>query len=124
MDKTTKTLTVDQVLKLSDAVDALFDEHIKYQINVAYRLYQLKKELNEMSEYIVERIFTVIPKLKDDNAELNDEENIIYQTILSSPIEIDTFNLTRAEIYLTNQSVSLDKPSIELHLIENLEPLF
>lgn len=124
MDKTTKTLTVDQILKLSDAVDALFDEHIKYQINVAYRLYQLKKELNEMSEYIVERIFTVIPKLKDDNAELNDEENIIYQTILSSPIEIDTFNLTRAEIYLTNQSVSLDKPSIELHLIENLEPLF
>lgn len=124
MDKTTKTLTVDQVLKLSDAVDALFDEHIKYQINVAYRLYQLKKELNEMSEYIVERIFTVIPKLKDDNAELNDEENIIYQTILSSPIEIDTFNLTRAEIYLTNQSVSLDKPSVELHLIENLEPLF
>ena len=124
MDKTTKTLTVDQILKLSDAVDALFDEHIKYQINVAYRLYQLKKELNEMSEYIVERIFTVIPKLKDDNAELNDEENIIYQTILSSPIEIDTFNLTRAEIYLTNQSVSLDKPSVELHLIENLEPLF
>lgn len=124
MDKTTKTLTVDQVLKMSDAVDALFDEHIKYQINVAYRLYQLKKELNEMSEYIVERIFTVIPKLKDDNVELNDEENIIYQTILSSPIEIDTFNLTRAEIYLANQSVSLDKPSVELHLIENLEPLF
>lgn len=124
MDKTTKTLTVDQVLKMSDAVDALFDEHIKYQINVAYRLYLLKKELNEMSEYIVERIFTVIPKLKDDNVELNDEENIIYQTILSSPIEIDTFNLTRAEIYLTNQSVSLDKPNVELHLIENLEPLF
>ena len=38
-----KTLTVDQALKLSDAVDALFNEHIKYQINVAYRLYQLKK---------------------------------------------------------------------------------
>ena len=119
-----KTLTVDQALKLSDAVDALFNEHIKYQINVAYRLYQLKKELNDLSEYVVEHIFEVIPKLKEENCELNDDENIIYNSLLSSPIEINTFNLTRAEIYSENQGVGLDKPSIDLRLIENLELLF
>lgn len=119
-----KTLTVNQVLKLSDAVDALFNQHIKYQINVAYRLYQLKKELNELTEYVVGRIFEVIPNLKEENYKLNEMENNIYQTILNSPIDIDTFGLTRAEIYLTNESVTLDKPSVELQLIENLEPLF
>lgn len=124
MEKNTKTLTVDQILKLNDAVDELFNQHIKYQINVAYRLYQLKKELNEITNYIIERIVTVIPKINEENVELSEEENIIYQSILNSEIEIDTFNLTRAEIYLTQQSISLDKPSIELQFIESLEPLF
>lgn len=124
MDKTFKTLTVEQILKLNDAIDSLFEEHIKYQVNVAYRLYQLKKELNDMSSYVIERLFSVIPKLKEEHVELNEEENIIYQTILNSPIEVDTFNLTRAEIYLTNEDVSLDKPRVELQVIENLEPIF
>ena len=77
-----------------------------------------------MSEYVVEHIFEVIPKLKEENCELNDDENIIYNSLLSSPIEINTFNLTRAEIYSENQGVGLDKPSIDLRLIENLELLF
>lgn len=124
MDKTMKTMTVEQVLTLNDAIEELFNEHIKYQINVAYRLYQLKKELNDMSEYVIEHIIEVIPKLKEEGVELSDDEKLIYQTILNSPIEVDTFNLTRAEIYLTNEGVSLDKPSVELQLIEKLEPLF
>lgn len=124
MDKTMKTMTVEQALTLNDAVEALFNEHIKYQINVAYRLYQLKKELNDMSEYVIEHIIEVIPKLKEEGAELSVDEKLVYQTILNSPIEVDTFNLTRDEIYLTNEGVSLDKPSVELQLIEKLEPLF
>ena len=124
MDKTMKTMTVEQVLTLNDAIEALFNEHIKYQINVAYRLYQLKKELNDMSTYIIEHIIEVIPKLKEEGAELSDDEKLVYQTILNSPIDVDTYNLTRAEIYLTNEGVSLDKPSVELQLIEKLEPLF
>lgn len=124
MDKIMKTMTVEQVLTLNDAIEALFNEHIKYQINVAYRLYQLKKELNDMSTYVIEHIIEVIPKLKEEGAELSDDEKLVYQTILNSPIDVDTYNLTRAEIYLTNEGVSLDKPSIELQLIEKLEPIF
>ena len=124
MDKTMKTMTVEQVLTLNDAIEALFNEHIKYQINVAYRLYQLKKELNDMSTYVIEHIIGVIPKLKEEGAELSDDEKLVYQTILNSPIDVDTYNLTRAEIYLTNEGVSLDKPSVELQLIEKLEPIF
>lgn len=119
-----KLLKVEQVLKLNDAVNTLFEERVKYQINVAYRLYQLKKELNDMSSYIIEHIVNFLPSLKNENAELTDDEKSTYQAILNSPIEVDTFNLTRAEIYLTNENITLDKPSVELHLIENLEPLF
>ena len=99
MNKETKILTVDQALKANDVVDILFTEHIKYQINVAYKLYQLKKELNEISEYAVSRIIEVLPKLKENNIELTENEQLIYQTILNSPIEVNVYGLTREDVY-------------------------
>lgn len=119
-----KTLTVEQVLELEDAVNSLYGEHFKYQINVAYRLYLLKKELNELCDYIINHITEVIPSLKDEHVELNESEKLAYQTILNSQVEIETFNLTRAEIYFANQSVTLDKPCVELELLQRLELLF
>lgn len=120
----TKSMTVNQLLNLGDAVNALFEEHIKYNVNVGYRLYRLKEELNDMSSYILNRLFEVIPTLKEGNGELNDDQNLVYQAILDSPVEVETFGLTRAEIYMTDESDDLQKPLVELHFIENLEPLF
>ena len=124
MDEKIKILTVDQALKASDAVDELFIQHIKYQINVAYKLYQLKKELNEISEYTVKRIIELLPKLKDNKEELSENEVLLYQTILNSPIEVNLHGLTRDDVYCFNEDCSTEKPEIELSLIENLEPLF
>lgn len=124
MDENIKILTVDQALKASDAVDELFVQHIKYQINVAYKLYQLKKELNEISEYTVKRIIELLPKLKDNKEELSENEVLLYQTILNSPIEVNLYGLTHDDVYCFNENRDTEKPEIELSLIENLEPLF
>ena len=124
MDEKIKILTVDQALKASDAVDELFIQHIKYQVNVAYKLYQLKKELNEISEYTVKRIIELLPKLKDNKEELSENEVLLYQTILNSPIEVNLHGLTRDDVYCFNENRDTEKPEIELSLIENLEPLF
>lgn len=119
-----KTITIDQALRLNDAVDVLFEQNIKYQINVGYRLYQLKSELNDITNYVINRMVEVIPKIKEENAELNENEQLLYQAILNSPIEIDTFGLNRDEVYMTNESGTFDKVNIELQLLENFEPLF
>ena len=124
MTEDVKILTIDQALKTSDAVDVLFTEHIKYQINVAYKLYKLKKELNEISEYAVNRIMELIPKLKEDNPDLSESEQLLYQTVLSSSIEINTYGLTRDEVYCLDNDCESPKPKVELDLLENLEPLF
>ena len=124
MEENIKILTIDQALKASDAIDELFTEHIKYQINVAYKLYQLKKELNEVSEYTVARIIEVLPKLKENDTELSENEQLLYQTILSSQIEVNVHGLTRDDVYCINEKPEVEKPEIELGLIENLEPLF
>lgn len=119
-----KTITIDQALRLNDAVDVLFEQNMKYQINVGYRLYQLKSELNDITNYVINRMVEVIPKIKEENAELNENERLLYQAILNSPIEIDTFGLNRDEVYMTNESGTFDKVNIELQLLENFEPLF
>lgn len=124
MDENIKILTIDQALKASDAIDELFEEHIKYQINVAYKLYRLKKHLNEISEYAINRIIEVLPKLKENDTELSETEQLLYQTILSSPIEVNIQGLTRDDIYCVNEKAEKEKPEIELRFIENLEPLF
>lgn len=124
MNEDIKIITVDQALKASDAIDELFTEHIKYQINVAYKLYQLKKELNEISEYTVSRVIEVLPKLKENDTELSESEQLLYQTILSSPIEVNVHGVTRDDVYCINEKTEVEKPEIELGLIENLEPLF
>lgn len=119
-----KILTVDQALKANDVVDILFTEHIKYQINVAYKLYQLKKELNEISEYTIGRIIEVLPKLKESDFKLTENEQLLYQAILNSPIEVNVYGLTREDVYCISEKAEAEKPEIELGLIENLEPLF
>lgn len=124
MNENVKILTVDQALKASDAIDELFTGHIKYQINIAYKLYQLKKTLNDISEYAVSRIIEVLPKLKENNSDLSESEQLLYQTILNSPIEVNIHGLTRNEVYCINDKQDAEKPEIELSLIENLEPLF
>ena len=124
MNENIKILTVDQALKASDAIDELFTQHIKYQINVAYKLYQLKRELNEISEYAVARIIEVLPKLKETDSELSENEQLLYQTILSSQIEVNLHEVTREDVYCIDEKTEGEKPEIELGLIENLEPLF
>ena len=124
MSRYTKTLTTNQVLELSDAVNTLFNENIKYPINTAYKLFKLKKDLNDVSDYIIGRVVELIPKLKEENAELSEEENIIYQTILNSPIDIETYGLECEDVYCLNEKPGPEIPVIEPSLIEKLEPLF
>jgi hypothetical protein len=124
MEIKTKKLTTSQVLELSDAVDILFEQDIKYPIDVAYKLFKLKKNLNEASEYIIDNITRVIPKLKDENSEINEDENVLYQTILNYPIEIETCGLERNELYCLDNDELRQKPEIEPSLIENLDLLF
>ena len=119
-----KTLNTNQVLELNDAVNILFEEEIKFPINTAYKLFKLKNNLNEISDYIINRIVELIPKLKEENPELTEEETIIYQTILNSPIEIETYNLEREQLYCLYQQNEPQTPLITPSLIEKLEPLF
>jgi len=124
MENNQKTLSVGEVLTLNDTINILFEEHIKYPVNIGYKLYRLKNELNEISEYSINRIVEVLPNIVENEKELSDTDKVIYQTIINSPVSIDTYGLTREDIYCVAGNSSLDNPVIDVADIGKLELLF
>lgn len=124
MDKTTKTLTLNEALELNDTIDTLFGEHIKYPVNVGYKLYKLRKDLNDLSDYSINCIVELLPELKSENPQLSENDKLIYQTILNSPVEVDIHGLTREELYCYSESSGGAQPTVDLGLIEKMELLF
>lgn len=124
MEEITKTLRVEEILALNDAVEVLFQEHIKYPINVGFKLFQLKKHLNEISDYVINRMVELLPELKNEGCELSETNKMIYQVILNSLIEVNTYGITRDDIYCINETEYKNTPAVDLSIIEKLEPLF
>jgi len=124
MEEITKTLRVEEILALNDAVEVLFQEHIKYPINVGFKLFQLKKHLNEISDYTINRMVELLPELKNEGCELSETNKMIYQVILNSLIEVNTYGITRDDIYCINETEYKNTPAVDLSIIEKLEPLF
>ena len=124
MEEITKTLRVEEILALNDAVEVLFQEHIKYPINVGFKLFQLKKHLNEISDYAINRMVELLPELKNEGCELSETNKMIYQAILNSLIEVNTYGITRDDIYCINETEYKNTPAVDLSIIEKLEPLF
>lgn len=124
MEEITKTLRVEEILALNDAVEVLFQEHIKYPINVGFKLFQLKKHLNEISDYAINRMVELLPELKNEGCELSETNKMIYQVILNSLIEVNTYGITRDDIYCINETEYKNTPAVDLSIIEKLEPLF
>ena len=119
-----KTIKVEQVFRLLDAIDELCNQHIKYPINIAYKLIQFKNQLNDIEKYTLDRIVGIIPNIADGAVDLNADENLLYQSIMASEIEISDFGLTKGDIFCTNDTNSGEKPTIDLDKCTILMDIF
>lgn len=107
---------VYKILKVNRTIETLLEQHISYPINVGYKIFQLKKELDNIEKYIIERLSMLCPNFFTND--MTEEEKIIYETILSSEIELNNINITIEEITNNNEVKTT------LEDIENLMLLF
>ena len=114
-----KVIKIEQVFILLEALEELYTQHVKYPINIAYKLNRIKNELNDIEKYTLERIAEVIPNW-GDIITLSAEENLVYTAIMNSEIEIETYGLTKDELFTPTTN---DQPVIELGKIEALNLL-
>lgn len=109
-------LKIYQIIKANRSLECLINQQIVYNINVAYKIYKLKKELDEIEFYAFDRLNMLFPNIDINN--LTDEQNIIYTSILESDIELNINYLTKEEI------LSEDNIMISVDDITNILSLF
>lgn len=113
-----KIITVGQLLVIQDVLDKLNSQHVEFNINTSIKLNKLKKDVDYMCSYIIDRMVTVIPNINSREQTLTDEESVLYNTILSSDVELDNQGLVLEDITV-NKTVKLD-----MDMAEHLELLF
>lgn len=113
-----KTIKAREAFKVEEALNELCDQDLKFPLNIGFKLMKIKKEISELNGYVSSRLVLAIPNLLEDTNNLTNEQIILYNSILDTPVEIETQDLTEEELY-SNSEIK-----ISLKVIENLSPLF
>lgn len=104
--------TIFEILKFNTILHKLIKQQISFPINISYKLFKLKEELNEIESLIFERWDILFGENYDIN-ELNDEQITLYNVTLQSEIEIDFFGLKKEDI-ISNTEAKLTIQDIEI----------
>ena len=113
-----KVIQARQAFRIEEALNVLYDHDVKFPLNIGFKLMKIKNEISELNSYVSSRLVTLIPNLVEDTNSLTNEQIILYNTILDTPIEFDTQDLSEEDIF-SNGEVKTN-----LKVIDNLTPLF
>lgn len=113
-----KKRTIYQIMLTNTIIHKLYEDQINFEINVAYKLYKLKKEFDEIEELMFDR-WRILFGDSYDIKEFNEDEILLYNSTLQVEIETDLYELTIDEI-IKNNKTNLSISDIE-HLVEFLE---
>lgn len=91
-------IRIFDVFSLNRAIEDLITQDIKMSFVCGYNLCQMKKELDNIELYTVERLNKVINTEHLNNNSLTEEEEIIYSAIMNSEIEIKNYGFIVDEL--------------------------
>ena len=107
-----KQRSVYDIIKSNNVIYKLIEQQINYTVNVAYKLYKLKKELDEIELLMNERWVTLFGEdYNTDN--FTQEEVILYNATLMAVMDIDTFQLSIEEV-VGNDEIKLSLNEVEI----------
>ena len=97
---------VKNVFRIDSVLDKLLQQQSELPLNVGYDLWKMKKQLNEIGSYVVERLKLVISEEHMQNNELDESEQMAYNAVLQSEVDIQPFTITKDELF-QNKDVRL-----------------
>ncbi|MCD8207187.1 MAG: hypothetical protein LUD72_04530 [Bacteroidales bacterium] len=104
-------ITLSDAVNANNALGKLVRQGHKYPVDVAFRLYKLKKDLEEVEYFTLLRLEQVFGTAFGDKA-LTPEQEEAYAIMMSAEIEIDVRNLKIKEILSPDSEVLLDVPTM------------
>lgn len=113
-----KTIKAREAFRLEESLNTLYDQDIKFPINTGFKLTKIRRELSEINSYISSRLVLAIPNLVEDTQSLTNEQIILYNSILDSPIEIDNHDIKEDDVFSNNEV------NVNMKIVEGLSVLF
>lgn len=109
-------IPIYQVIKSNRSIELLIQQECLYNINIAYKIYKIKKELDEIESYTFNRLNLLCPNI--DITNMTEIETDLYNTILNTMIEVNIPYLTEDEL------LSSDEVKLSIDDINNILLLF
>lgn len=103
--------SVYEIMLMNTVLYKLYEQQINYAVNIGYKIYKLKNELDEIEHFMIERWKMLFGENYNVEA-FTEEEVVLYNTSLQVQIDINIYNLTVEEITNNNQ-VNLTLNNIE-----------
>lgn len=107
-----KSRSIYNIMLCNNVIYKLIQQQINYTVNIAYKIFKLKKELDEIEQLMLERWECIFGKEYDIN-QFTDEEIKTYNMTLNVEIDVDCYDLTIEDI-VNNDKVSLSIEDIEI----------
>lgn len=118
-EKKKVTMKASSVFMLDKVFYELEEQKTKFPLNIGYAVYKMGKQVSEAAEYISNRLFSVIDSERMRMGTMTDEEQIIYNAVMESEIDIKPFDISKDEFF-ENKEVALSLQ--EIPYIEELFP--
>ena len=118
-EKKKVTMKASSVFMLDKVFYELEEQKTKFPLNVGYAVYKMGKQVSEAAEYISNRLFSVIDSERMRMGTMTDEEQIIYNAVMESEIDLKPFDISKDEFF-ENKEVALSLQ--EIPYIEELFP--
>lgn len=118
-EKKKVTMKASSVFMLDKVFYELEEQKTKFPLNIGYAVYKMGKQVSGAAEYISNRLFSVIDSERMRMGTMTDEEQIIYNAVMESEIDIKPFDISKDEFF-ENKEVALSLQ--EIPYIEELFP--
>ena len=118
-EKKKVTMKTSKIFMLDKVFYELEEQKTKFPLNVGYAVYKMGKQVSEAAEYISNRLFSVIDSDRMRMGTMTDEEQIIYNAVMESEIDLKPFDISKDEFF-ENKEVMLSLQ--EIPYIEELFP--
>lgn len=102
-----KELSIGDCFGLNLIINNIIEQQLSISANIAYYFYILNKKLNEIESFVFERIERVFGE-NIDLTKLNDEQKIIFETILNSRIIIDLPDIQIDDFLINELKLKID----------------
>lgn len=111
-------MSIQDAFQLNLSLSKLFEQEILLPLKCGYDIYRILKYLNELEEYVFQRMEKVIPREHLENGNLTEEDTIIYNSIINSKVTVPKFEITKDEL------MSNIEAKLSLQDISNICQLF